>query len=237
MLDARPRRTTAVPPFRFAPERDARDKLPIFQQPRGPAPTTRGCGRPRSARCTTSTTRWPTTFERLEAAGVLDETAVIFTSDNGYTDRGQVNWDGKAIPYPASTDIPMLAYYPGAAPARGEQGVQLIDVAPTLYDVLERRSPATGRRPLAAQRRTSAPTCTASSTASATSWCAEESGRATGYVSTWRLLKHGRVGLRRVVPRRRPAAGARALPRPRDDPQPAVEGLPRPPAPGRASYG
>ncbi|MDO9455714.1 sulfatase-like hydrolase/transferase [Nocardioides sp.] len=124
-----------VPPFRFAPEGFDGDKLKIF----------RGARFPRSyyERLFTAKVRalydvddqMAATFQRLEDAGALDETAVIFTSDNGYTDRGQVNWEGKSIPYPAATNIPMLAWFPGRPPAVEKKPVSLIDIAPTLYDV------------------------------------------------------------------------------------------------------
>lgn len=124
-----------LPPFRFAPEGLDTDKLPIFQGAR----FTRGY----YERLFTARVRalWDVddqmadVFERLEDTGTLDETAVIFVSDNGYTDRGQANWEGKSIPYPAATNIPMMAHFPGRPPAVDKKPVALIDIAPTLYDV------------------------------------------------------------------------------------------------------
>jgi arylsulfatase A-like enzyme len=124
-----------VPPFRYAPERDASDKLPIFQGAR--------FKRSYYERLFTAKVRalydvddqMADAMEKIEAAGVMDETAVIFTSDNGYTDRGQANWEGKSIPYPAATNIPMLAWFPGRPPAVENKPVALIDIAATLYDV------------------------------------------------------------------------------------------------------
>ncbi|MEO9325793.1 sulfatase-like hydrolase/transferase [Nocardioides sp. C4-1] len=126
-----------VPPFRWAPEGFDRDKLPIFQGQR--------FSRAYYERLWTAKVRalydvddqMADTFERLDEAGVLDQTAIIFTSDNGYTDRGQVNWEGKSIPYPAATDVPMLGWFPGREPAVDDRPVALIDVPATFYDVLD----------------------------------------------------------------------------------------------------
>ncbi len=125
-----------VPPFRYRPEEFARDKLPIFW---GPGP-----GRDYYRRLSAARARalydvddqMAAAFGRLEDAGVLDETAVLFVSDNGYTDRGEDNWDGKSIPYPAAMDVPMLAWYPGRDAAVDRRDVALVDVAPTLYDLM-----------------------------------------------------------------------------------------------------
>ncbi|WP_148614176.1 sulfatase-like hydrolase/transferase [Nocardioides rubriscoriae] len=125
-----------VPPFRYAPEGPGRDKLRIFQGARFSRAYYERLYTARVRALYDVDEQVAATFQRLEDAGVLDETAVIFTSDNGYTDRGQDNWEGKSIPYPAATNIPMLAWFPGRAPAVDTKPVALVDVAPTLYDVL-----------------------------------------------------------------------------------------------------
>ena len=124
-----------VPPFRFAPEGFDDDKLPIFQGARFYARLLRRLFTARVRALCDVDDQMADVFERLEATGTLDETAVIFVSDNGYTDRGQDNWEGKSIPYPAATNIPMLARFPGRPPAVEKKPVALIDIAPTLYDV------------------------------------------------------------------------------------------------------
>ena len=48
------------------------------------------------------------TFELLESTGLLADTVVLFISDNGYS-LGQNGWEAKAVPYPGSRSIPMLA--------------------------------------------------------------------------------------------------------------------------------
>ncbi len=125
-----------VPRFRYAPEVDASDKLRIFRGARFSRTYYHRLFTARVRALYDVDDQIARTFERLEDAGVLDQTAIIFTSDNGYTDRGQDNWEGKSIPYPAATNIPMLAWFPGRAPAVDKKPVALIDIAPTLYDVL-----------------------------------------------------------------------------------------------------
>jgi N-acetylglucosamine-6-sulfatase len=124
-----------VPPFRYAPEPRDSDKLPIFQGARYSRAYYQRLFTARVRALYDVDDQMAAVFERLEDAGKLDETAVIFTSDNGYTDRGQDNWEGKSIPYPAATNIPMLAWFPGRPPAVDTRPVALIDIAPTLYDV------------------------------------------------------------------------------------------------------
>jgi N-acetylglucosamine-6-sulfatase len=77
-------------------------------------------------------------FKTLEQTGELDDTAVYFLSDNGYH-LGENSWDGKALPYPASINVPMLAYKPGIFPAGhiDRRDVSLADLAPTIYDIYD----------------------------------------------------------------------------------------------------
>jgi N-acetylglucosamine-6-sulfatase len=124
-----------VPPFRYAPEVDSSDKLPIFHGQRFSRAYYQRLFTARVRALHAVDDQMATVFERLEATGTLDRTAVIFASDNGYTDRGQDNWEGKSIPYPAATNIPMLARFPGRPAAVEKKPVALIDIAPTLYDV------------------------------------------------------------------------------------------------------
>ena len=124
-----------VPPFRFAPEGPGRDKLPIFQGARFSRAYYERLFTARVRALYDVDDQMAAVFQRLEDAGELDRTTVLFASDNGYTDRGQANWEGKSIPYPAATNIPMLAYFPGRPPAVNGRPVALVDIAPTLYDV------------------------------------------------------------------------------------------------------
>lgn len=85
----------------------------------------------------------------LEEAGELDETLLVFTSDNGYF-FGEHNRDGdKRLPYGASLRVPLAVRMPASvAPAerveRSDALVANIDLAPTVLELA-------GARPCAAR--------------------------------------------------------------------------------------
>lgn len=129
-----------VPKFHYRPERNTSDKLLPFGN------LDAGHGRDYFTRFHAARVRSlydvddqvAATFELLEQKGALDDTAVIFVSDNGYH-LGSNGWEGKAVPYPDSIEVPMLAYYP---PAFGSgvvdrRQVGLVDIAPTVYDLFD----------------------------------------------------------------------------------------------------
>ena len=127
-----------VPRFDFQPEKDTRDKLLPFQNLAHGLPYYRAKQATRVRSLYDVDDQIAELFELLEDTGQLDTTAVIFTSDNGYA-LGETGWEGKAVPYPASVNVPLLAYLP---PGTGERGVDarpvdLVDIAPTVYDVLD----------------------------------------------------------------------------------------------------
>lgn len=73
-------------------------------------------------------------IEALDAAGELDNTLVVFVSDNGFQ-LGEHGLYGKNYPYEESLQIPFLLRGPGV-PA-GEvtrQAARLVDIAPTFLD-------------------------------------------------------------------------------------------------------
>lgn len=75
------------------------------------------------------------TFHALERTGELDETVVLFTSDNGYL-VGEHRFRGKVLPYEEALRVPLLVRGPGI-PA-GEvrrQTVTTVDLAPTILDL------------------------------------------------------------------------------------------------------
>lgn len=72
---------------------------------------------------------------RLRARGLLDNTVVIFTSDNGY------HWDehgvwGKSKPYEESMRVPLIVSMPGV-PARSDARLvsPSLDLGATVYDI------------------------------------------------------------------------------------------------------
>jgi N-acetylglucosamine-6-sulfatase len=78
------------------------------------------------------------TVAALRSIGELDNTVILFTSDNGYMQGEHRIHAGKTVPYDPSAKVPLLVRGPGfpAGIARG-QLVGNIDVAPTLVDVAD----------------------------------------------------------------------------------------------------
>jgi arylsulfatase A-like enzyme len=72
-------------------------------------------------------------MKRLEATGELNNTIVIFTSDNGYH-WGEHRYIGKFTPYMPSLHVPMLVRWPGryAGGSTSANLVSNIDLAPTI---------------------------------------------------------------------------------------------------------
>jgi N-acetylglucosamine-6-sulfatase len=75
------------------------------------------------------------TVAALEEAGELDNTLIIFTSDNGWV-LGEHRYVGKKLAFEESLRVPFLMSGPGV-PAGGlrDQTVSVLDIAPTIVDV------------------------------------------------------------------------------------------------------
>jgi arylsulfatase A-like enzyme len=75
-------------------------------------------------------------LDYLDRAGLAEDTAVIYTTDNGYY-LGEHGWYDKRFMYEPSLRIPFLARYPRlGASGRVEDHMALnIDVAPTILDL------------------------------------------------------------------------------------------------------
>jgi N-acetylglucosamine-6-sulfatase len=74
---------------------------------------------------------------RLAALGALDETAILFTSDNGFL-LGQHRWRGKVLVYEESIRVPLVVRLPEEGePARSDALVLNNDLAPTIADLAE----------------------------------------------------------------------------------------------------
>ena len=127
-----------VPTFDWDPERDTSDKLPVFQRRLPGRGYYQRLYRARVRSMYDVDDQMARAFRLLEETGLLTTTAVIFSSDNGYH-LGQNGWETKGAPYRPSVEVPLLAYYP---PGFGtgvvdRREVQLMDVAPTLYELLD----------------------------------------------------------------------------------------------------
>ena len=85
--------------------------------------------------------------DELDRQGVLDNTYIIFASDNGFL-RGEHHIGGKSAPYEESVRIPMIIRGPGIdAGTTLEHLVGNIDIAPTLLDLAD-AAPTTGSPPI-----------------------------------------------------------------------------------------
>ena len=76
-------------------------------------------------------------MEQLEAAGALDNTYVVFTSDHGYHMGQWGLWCEKAMPYNHDTHIPLLVRGPGVAPGTASSALVAmnVDLGPTLLEL------------------------------------------------------------------------------------------------------
>ena len=74
-------------------------------------------------------------IEYLEASGELDNTLIIFTSDNGYI-LGEHQTQGKFTPYRDSVQVPLVISWPGQVAEGVVSGafVSHVDIAPTILD-------------------------------------------------------------------------------------------------------
>jgi arylsulfatase A-like enzyme len=79
-------------------------------------------------------------YRMLKQTGELDDTLVIFTSDNGYY-WGEHQLTGKALPYLDSMRVPMLVRGPGIDAGRSRELVANIDIAPTILDFANMDAP------------------------------------------------------------------------------------------------
>ncbi len=75
---------------------------------------------------------------KLQATGELDNTVIIFTSDNGLL-LGEHRWQaGKVFPYEPSIKVPLIVRGPGIpADANREQLVANVDLTPTILDLAD----------------------------------------------------------------------------------------------------
>ena len=71
----------------------------------------------------------------LEARGVLGETYIVFTSDNGYMQGQHRLHQGKFVAYDASAKVPLLIRGPGIpAGSVSKELVSNVDIVPTILD-------------------------------------------------------------------------------------------------------
>lgn len=85
------------------------------------------------------------TLDELERLGELDDTLVVFTSDNGYL-LGEHGFQGKNVPYEEALRVPFLVRGPSLprGVVRRAMTASLVDVAPTLAAVARARPSRSG---------------------------------------------------------------------------------------------
>lgn len=71
---------------------------------------------------------------QLRRNGQLDNTVIIFLSDNGYS-MGSHRFEGKPCPYEECVRLPMMIRYPGVNGTATDAMVSNMDIAPTIADV------------------------------------------------------------------------------------------------------
>ena len=76
----------------------------------------------------------------LTAAGRLDSTVVIFTSDNSL-ELGEHRLANKGFPYEESVHVPFVVHWPGVARRREDHALSLVDVPATMCAIAGVPSP------------------------------------------------------------------------------------------------
>ena len=131
-----------VPKLHWNPEKDTSDKLGIFGQLEGGHGYFQRFQEARVRAFYDVDHQMARVLTLLEDAGRLDDTLVVFTSDNGFQ-LGSNGWEGKSVPYADSLEVPLLIRYPEAFEPGSidRRQVGLIDIAPTVYDLLGIKAP------------------------------------------------------------------------------------------------
>ncbi len=80
-------------------------------------------------------------LDELEALGLKDSTAIVFTSDHGYH-LGEHDFWQKSNLHEEAMRVPLIVSAPGFAPGRSDSLVELADIYPTLIDLVGLDIPA-----------------------------------------------------------------------------------------------
>jgi arylsulfatase A-like enzyme len=70
-------------------------------------------------------------YEALDEAGILNDTIIIFLTDNGYS-YGSHNWTAKRCPYEECNSTPLFMRIPGEVARELSTPVSNVDLAPTI---------------------------------------------------------------------------------------------------------
>jgi N-acetylglucosamine-6-sulfatase len=82
---------------------------------------------------------------RLTDAGVLDDTYIIYTTDNGYHIGQHRLQPGKQCPFEEDINIPLFIRGPGVTHGTTRRASNHVDLAPTIMKIAGASLPATSR--------------------------------------------------------------------------------------------
>jgi len=132
-------KSPGVPSFTRSPEADVRDKTwPIRSLPDvGPAAqaAVRELARQRAESIYVVDRQFRKLIATLRSTGELEDTVVIFTSDNGHFLGEHRKLTGKLLPYEPSFRVPMLVRAPGGQTGGRIAPVTTVDLGVTLLDL------------------------------------------------------------------------------------------------------
>ena len=138
------RRRRCPPPWRTPPSTSGWSSTSPARSATGARPTRRSSSRstgPACGRCSPSTARSASLVDTLRETGELDDTVIVFTSDNGYS-LGEHRFVGKNVLTDPVLQVPLLVRGPGIAPGTtSELPVTLVDL-PATFAAIAGASPS-----------------------------------------------------------------------------------------------
>jgi arylsulfatase A-like enzyme len=78
-------------------------------------------------------------FQKLKALGIYENTLIIFLSDHGES-LGEKGYVGHSQLYQVQLHVPLILHIPGVAPTQIDAPLELIDVMPTIFELLKIKS-------------------------------------------------------------------------------------------------
>jgi len=72
----------------------------------------------------------------VERRGLFEKTVVIITADHGEGLGDHEEYTHSMLLYNETTRVPLLLYYPGVEPSTVSTAVSLVDIAPTIFELL-----------------------------------------------------------------------------------------------------
>ena len=81
-------------------------------------------------------------LDELDRLGLTETTAIVFTSDHGYHLGEHTFWEKNNL-HEEATRVPMIIAAPGLAPGRSSSPVELMDIYPTVCELMGKAIPET----------------------------------------------------------------------------------------------